>query len=268
METGLLPSPSTAPLLHGPKKRTYFSVYHHSLFFYKRAAKGFSDKPRYPSILWTAWHTAHLAERCHEGGYLAVVGCIHVGSSLDQQLHHIKVATVSSEPQRGVPLLISHVNVSPSTLTERKEQHEMTIFWREDWLVLYTTSASKHTCWWEAHKTCSGPCLQQWWGRCHERRELEGHWHPPLYPTEHGPLQHNRQTQPPWEGWGQSSGRKGPLTIKTNIKVMNKHSATTQHMLGFQLASFRHLLRRAYTVWVRTLGRLRATAHITWQLTW
>lgn len=124
METGLLPSPSTAPLLHGPKKRTYFSVYHHSLFFYKRAAKGFSDKPRYPSILWTAWHTAHLAERCHEGGYLAVVGCIHVGSSLDQQLHHIKVATVSSEPQRGVPLLISHVNVSPSTLTERKDQHE------------------------------------------------------------------------------------------------------------------------------------------------
>lgn len=66
----------------------------------------------------------HLAERCHEGGYLAVVGCIHIGSSLHQQLHHIKVATVSSQPQRGVPLLISHVNVSPSTLTEQKEQHE------------------------------------------------------------------------------------------------------------------------------------------------
>lgn len=66
----------------------------------------------------------NLAERCHEGGYFAIVCCIHIGSSLHQQLHHIKVATVSSKPQRGVPLLVSHINVSPSTLTEQKQQCE------------------------------------------------------------------------------------------------------------------------------------------------
>lgn len=103
--------------------------YHPSSIFLQHksstAPMTFRHKPRCSSILWPAWHTAHLAERCHEGGYFAVVCCIHISSSLHQQLNHIKVATVSSKPQRGVPLLISHVNVSPSTLTEQKQQREM-----------------------------------------------------------------------------------------------------------------------------------------------
>ncbi len=142
MGTGWLPSPGTAPLLHDPKKRIYFSALQQIIhyFFYKSSTEPmtFRNKPRCSSILWPAWQTAHLAERCHEGGYFAVVCCIHIGSSLHQQLNHIKVATVSSKPQRGVPLLISHVNVSPSTLTEQTQQREMLHSGeRTDW---YSTS--------------------------------------------------------------------------------------------------------------------------------
>lgn len=55
---------------------------------------------------------AHLAEGSHEGRDLAVVGGVHIGSGLHQQLHHVKMAAVGSQPQRGIALLVTYVDVS------------------------------------------------------------------------------------------------------------------------------------------------------------
>lgn len=59
--------------------------------------------------------SAYLSECCHKRCDLAVVCCIHVSTCLYQQLHDIKMTPICSQPQRSVPLLITHINVSPST---------------------------------------------------------------------------------------------------------------------------------------------------------
>lgn len=66
----------------------------------------------------------YLAESGHERRYLAVVCGVHICACLHQQLHHIKMATIGRQPQGGVALLVTHINVSPSAQKQqRKTQH-------------------------------------------------------------------------------------------------------------------------------------------------
>lgn len=65
-------------------------------------------------------NTANLAKSCHEWGYLAVVGCIHISTGMDQELDHVKMAAVCRQPQRSVPFLVSYINMGTPAKTGRK----------------------------------------------------------------------------------------------------------------------------------------------------
>lgn len=66
----------------------------------------------------------YLAESGHERRDLAVVCSVYVCACLHQQLHHVKMAAVGRQPQRGVALLVAHVNVSPSAQRQQRNTEQ------------------------------------------------------------------------------------------------------------------------------------------------
>lgn len=58
---------------------------------------------------------ANLAESSHEWSDLAVVGRVHVGAGVHQELDHVEVSAVRRQPQRSVPFLVPDVDVGVPT---------------------------------------------------------------------------------------------------------------------------------------------------------
>lgn len=66
--------------------------------------------------------TLHLAKSGHERSDLAVVCRVHVSAGVHQELDHIKMTAVCSQPERSVSFLVSYVDVGTPAQRDEGEK--------------------------------------------------------------------------------------------------------------------------------------------------
>lgn len=104
----------------------------------KVSRKSFSSccKTRHITEKLGAVTIPHLAKSSHERSDLAVVRRVHVSTGVHQELDHVEMTAVCSQPERSVSFLVSHIDVGTPAQRDEGEIPEV------DADFLYSSTAS------------------------------------------------------------------------------------------------------------------------------